>query len=322
MGGLIIANQRASLMPHMSKFDHCDLDGHLLQLLLAVHEEGSITRAAQRLGVTQSAVSHLLDKLRAIVGDPLFVRAGRGIVPTARADALVPPARRLLDELRGLVSAVGFEPARFAGTVTIAANDFQCDLLLPRALAVLRAAAPDLALRVIPSGVPTPEMLRDGDCALLITPRPPNAADLLHKRLFEDRYAVFHDASQREAPASAEDYLGAEHVTVVYETHRALDIDQWLAVRGVRRRLAVSVPGFAGVAAFVRGTRRLATLPALLRTGPLRELASAEPPLPCPPLPMYLVWHARHHDDPLNRWLRQAVEAAVPPALVPAQAPG
>ena len=72
----------------MSKFDGSGLDGHLLKLLLAVLETGSITAAAERLGVTQSAVSHLLDKLRAIAGDPLFVKRGRGIVPTARAEAL------------------------------------------------------------------------------------------------------------------------------------------------------------------------------------------------------------------------------------------
>ena len=72
----------------MSKFDWSDLDARLLQLLVAVVEVGSITGAAQRLGVTQSAVSHLLDKLRAITGDPLFVKSGRGIVATARAEAL------------------------------------------------------------------------------------------------------------------------------------------------------------------------------------------------------------------------------------------
>ena len=91
----------------MSRFDHADLDGHLLQLLVAVIEEGSITRAAQRLDVTQSAVSHLLDKLRAITGDPLFVRSGRGIVPTARAQALAVQARVLLDGLRSFVAADG-----------------------------------------------------------------------------------------------------------------------------------------------------------------------------------------------------------------------
>ena len=78
----------------MSKFDHLDLDGHLLSALVAVVQEGSVTRAAQHLGVTQSAVSHLLDRLREITGDPLFVKSGRGIVATARAEALAGPARR------------------------------------------------------------------------------------------------------------------------------------------------------------------------------------------------------------------------------------
>jgi DNA-binding transcriptional LysR family regulator len=83
----------------MSKFDYSDLDGHLLQLLVAVVEVGSITGAAQRLGVTQSAVSHLLDKLRAITGDPLFVKSGRGIVATAHAQQLAEQARELLSSL-------------------------------------------------------------------------------------------------------------------------------------------------------------------------------------------------------------------------------
>ena len=95
----------------MREFDHSDLDGHLLQLLLAVVEEGSITRAAHRLGVTQSAVSHLLDKLRAIVGDPLFVKSGRGIVPTARALALAAQARLLLEDMRRFVTPEQFDPA-------------------------------------------------------------------------------------------------------------------------------------------------------------------------------------------------------------------
>ena len=93
----------------MREFDHSDLDGHLLQLLLAVVEEGSITRAAHRLGVTQSAVSHLLDKLRAIVGDPLFVKSGRGIVPTARALALAAQARLLLEDMRRFVTPEQFD---------------------------------------------------------------------------------------------------------------------------------------------------------------------------------------------------------------------
>ncbi|MBX3605909.1 MAG: LysR family transcriptional regulator [Piscinibacter sp.] len=299
----------------MSHFDHRDLDGHALELLLAVHEEGSVTRAAQRLGVTQSAVSHGLDKLRAITGDALFVRAGRGIAATAQAEALAARARALLDELRAFSQAAGFDPARWQGTLTIAANDLQRDLLLPALLRRLRAVSRGATLRVIPSGAPQPALLREQGCDLVVTPRPPEAADLLQKRLFEDRYRVWFDPAQRRAPADRAEYLAGEHVTVRYEDGRALDIDRWLGERGVARTIVATVPGFAGVASLLRGGPWLATLPARLAEGVLRGLASAEPPLETPPLPMYMVWHRRRQDDPLHRWLRAELEAVARDAV-------
>lgn len=289
--------------------DHLDLDGHLLQLLVAVHEEGSITRAAQRLGVTQSAVSHLLDKLRGIVGDPLFVKSGRGIGPTAMADLLVQRARTLLGELRAFSLAAGFEPARLAACFTLAANDLQRDLLLPALLRRLRAEAPGVTLRVIPSGAPEAAMLRDESCQLVITPRPPDGSDILQKRLFEDRYRVFFDPAQRAAPVDAADYLASEHITVLYEPRRSLDLDLWLASRGVQRRIVATVPGMAGLAAMLRGGPWLATAPSLLAAGALQGLASAEVPVETPTMPMYLVWHQRQQDDPVHRWLRAHVES-------------
>ncbi len=299
----------------MNRFDHSDLDGHLLTLFVAVFEEGSITRAAQRLGLTQSAVSHLLDKLRVIVGDPLFVRSGRGIVATARAEVLAQKARLLLDDLRGFITTGAFDPASWAGEITIAANDLQRDLLLPTLLRRARERSPGLKLRVIPSGVPTAEMLRDGACQLVLSPRPPEAADLMQKRLFEDQYAVFYDASQREAPRSQADYLAAEHVTVLYEPRRQLDLDQTLSSRGIHRRIVASVPAFAGLPAFLRGSALLATAPSLLRVELLHGLACVAPPVPCPGMPMYLIWHVRHQADPMHQWLRQEIEAVVTPAL-------
>ena len=170
----------------MSKFDWSDLDAHLLQLLVAVVECGSITGAAQRLGVTQSAVSHLLDKLRAITGDPLFVKSGRGIVATARAEELAAQARELLRRLQHFAHSGDFDPTRWRTTVTIAANDFQRDLLLHALAARLRAAAPGVALRIIPSALPRLDMLRDDACPLVLSPRPPDATALVTKRLFDD----------------------------------------------------------------------------------------------------------------------------------------
>src|SRR5450631_1400906 len=115
----------------MSKIDWSSLDAGVLQLLVAVLDSGSITAAAHRLGVTQSAVSHLLNKLREITGDPLFVKSGRGIVATARAEALGARARELLLDLERFARLGDFEPARWQTTFTVAANDFQRDLLLP-----------------------------------------------------------------------------------------------------------------------------------------------------------------------------------------------
>ncbi len=299
----------------MSQLDHLDLDGHGLQLLLAVHEEASVTRAAQRLGLTQSAVSHGLDRLRAITGDALFVRSGRGIVATAQAEALAQRARVLLEDLRAFSHAAGFDPARWEGTITLAANDLQRDLLVPPLLERLQRESPGARLRVWPSGAPQPPLLREQGCDLVITPRPPEAADLIQKRLFEDRYVVFFDAAARAAPATRADYLAARHVTVRYEDGRSLDIDAWLAERGVAREVVATVPGYAGIAALLRGSERLATGPALLARGVLRDLASAPVPLSTPRMPMYMVWHLRRQQDPAHRWLRAALEAIAKEAL-------
>jgi DNA-binding transcriptional LysR family regulator len=296
--------------------DHRDLDGRLLELLVAVLEEGSITRAAARLGVTQSAVSHLLDKLRAITGDALFVKSGRGIVATARAEALAGPAREVLDQLRRLATSASFDAAQLQARFTIAANDLQRDLLLPALLRRLRAQAPGVSLHVMPSDVPSAEMLRDQQCQLVISPRPPEGSDILQKRLFTDHYRVFYDPQQRSAPANLADYLASEHVSVLYHRpRRTLDVDDYLIGRGLQRRIIATVPGYAGVPALLRGSTALVTAPSLLHRALLRDFALIDVPTPTPELPMYLVWHLRHQADPVHQWLRRSLEDVVAQTL-------
>ncbi len=306
-------------MDRMSDFDWSDLDARLLRLLVAVVETGSVTGAAHRLGVTQSAVSHLVGKLRAIVGDALFVKSGRGIVATARAEALAIRARDLLRELERFAHSETFEPARWRTTFAIAANDLQRDALLPGLLARLRQRAPDVTLRIIPSDAPTPAMLREERCNLIISPRPPEGADIMQKRLFEDRYRVFYDAERRAPPLTRAEYLEADHVTVVYPPQRSLDLDAQLAARGIKRRFVVTVPGFAGVPAFLRGADQIATAPSHMRFGPFQALASVSPPVPCPILPMFMIWSRRDHDDAAHRWMRAEVEAAAKPVAAQAR---
>ena len=304
-------------MYSVNYFDWSDLDARLLKLLVAVVETGSINVAAQRLEVTQSAVSHHLDKLRAITRDPLFVKSGRGVVATARAEALAAQARDLLRELERFARSGDFDQAQWQTTFTIAANDLQRDALLPGLLARLRRQAPGVQLRVVPSDVPTPALLRHGQCELVISPRPPEASDIVQKRLFEDRFRVFYDRSVRAPPRDLADYLAAEHATVVYEPNRPLDLDEYLLCEGVQRRFRVLVPGFAGLPSFLRGSDLLATAPGLLRHQLMSGFSSVEPPVPCPTLPMYMVWHQRHQHDVAHRWLREQLEAVVQQVMGP-----
>jgi DNA-binding transcriptional LysR family regulator len=299
----------------MRKSDWSELDANLLRLLVAVLDTGSITAAAQTLGVTQSAVSHLLNKLRAITGDALFVKSGRGIVATARAEVLGTQARELLRDLERFARSGGFDPARWQTTVTIAANDFQRDLLLPALAERLRSRAPGVLLRVVPSGVPAAESLRADAYQLIVSPRPPDGTDILQKRLFVDRYGGFFDPAMREAPRNRAEYLAAEHATVVYEPRRSLDLDQHLAAAGFERRITVAVPGFSALPAFLRGTRLIATAPTLLARRTMLGLSQFRPPVPCPDLAMYMIWHARYQQDPAHSWLREQLEACVRPAL-------
>jgi DNA-binding transcriptional LysR family regulator len=217
----------------------------------------------------------------------------------------------LLEELHRFTRVERFDPAHLQTSFTIAANDLQRDLLLPRLFERLHAQAPGLSLRVINSGVPSVEMLRDEQCQLVISPRPPDAGDILQKRLFEAEYRVFYDGHCRQAPRNLDEYQSADHITVTYEPLRQLDIDKNLDSRGIKRHFLVRVPGIAAIAPFLRGSQMLTTLPALLSSNMLSDFEHSALPLSCPAMPMYMIWHLRYRHDPVHAWLRSELESLV-----------
>ncbi|MHC8495279.1 LysR family transcriptional regulator [Thalassospira sp. SM2505] len=300
----------------MSNFDHLELDGHALRLFLAVLEEGSVTAAAERLGVTQSAVSHNLTKLRRIMRDPLFTKSGRGIVATAHAQSLAEQARFLLDQMQAFASGADFDPEAAEMTLTIAANDLQRDLLLPSLFSRLQGQLADIRMTVVPSLLPGPALLRENRCDLLISPRPPEGVDIVQKRLLTDHYMVFYDPDMREAPTSQDDYLSARHITVRYGNNRTLEFDDLLENQGIDRNIVLRVPNFTAIAEFLRGSQMIATLPSLLKQHALRDFARSQVPLSTLragtiDLPIYMCWHQRYQHDPSHRWLRNQLEDVV-----------
>jgi DNA-binding transcriptional LysR family regulator len=161
-------------MPNMHELHLRSLDLNLILALDALLEERSVTRAAQRVGITQSAMSHALARLRAVTGDALLVRTGSGLVATARAEELGPPIRRALE---GVATALRppqvFDPKTAERRIRIGTGDYGEIVLLPRVLERLAKEAPRVDLRVVFQGDNAAGMLRSGDVDLLLSPCSP-----------------------------------------------------------------------------------------------------------------------------------------------------
>ena len=291
----------------MNKNNYMDLDGHLLGAFLVILEESSVTRAAERLGVTQSAVSHMLTKLRRILGDPLFVRSGQGLVPTEQANALKEPVQRVLDGLSSLTDHRVFDPQSEDLQFRIAANDMQRELIFPRLLREAQSAGIRLRMEFMPSGVPDAELLRDARVQLVVTPLPPDAPDIYQRSILQGEMMCFFDGDKRSAPKTWEEYCTSEHIAVRFARGRgSIEVLRGIDHTAIRDA-TVSVSNFNAIPAFVKGTNLLATETDLMRLGPLKTLDCAPLPFPTEPVSIYMVWHERSHTDPAHIWLRQQI---------------
>ncbi|MDB4116179.1 LysR family transcriptional regulator, partial [Planktomarina sp.] len=153
----------------MKKFNYLDLDGHIIHTFLTILEYSSVSLAAEKLDITQSAVSHTLAKLRRILGDPLFVRSGQGLTPTETALSLKDPVLQVLDSLQGLTNKRFFDPKTELMQFTIAANDMQRDLIFPQLLRETKEEGISIELEFMPSGQPSVTWIRDARCQLAVT---------------------------------------------------------------------------------------------------------------------------------------------------------
>ncbi|WP_170400655.1 LysR family transcriptional regulator [Ruegeria arenilitoris] len=293
----------------MSKTDFTDLDGKVLRTFLIILEESSVSKAADRLGVTQSAISHTLAKLRQVLGDPLFVRSGQGLMPTERALSLKEPVQQVLDGMRALTDDRPFDPLAEEISVQIATNDMPRELVFPPLLRTLRTEGVRLRLGFIPSGVPDPDLLRSDRCQLMLTPLPPDGPDIFQKRILISPLMIFYDATRRTPPDSWQSYCETEHVEVRFADGRS----SRAVMRGVDqsqiRPPTVTLPHFNAIPSFVKGSDLISTDTLLMKQGPLATLDIAPLPFECEPVSIYMVWHQRSTNDPAHRWLRNRIEA-------------
>ena len=292
---------------HMKKIDHLGLDGSTLRTFLIVLEEMSVSRAAERLGVTQSAVSHSLDKLRVIFDDPLFFRVGRGIESTARARELRTSVESVLDGLKSLTNPQEFDPRVEEMDFTVAANDFPILLIFPKLLKELSEEGIHPRIRFIPAGIPKVSILRASRYRMLITPTPPNDPDLEKISLVEAKMEIFFDSTIRRPPRTRKQFAESRYVEVRFsDTETSLmalpsnDLSEM-------NPPTISVPNFSLLAPMIKGTDRITTQIAAMKHGVLRDLDVAPLPFKTDPINLYLVWHRRENDDPAHEWFRQKI---------------
>lgn len=305
----------------MAGIDVSTVDLNLLVALSALVETRSVTRAARRLRVTQSTMSHTLARLRALLDDPVLVRAGRGMEPTPRAQAVAGPLGRTLAEIGRLLAAEpGFDPATSTRTFALACLDLLAPIL-PDLLQRMRAEAPGVTLDLrVPERGDVAGALLQGESDLALAPPQPAASGLMQRALGSVYWEVFGRSGHpalRGPRLTRKAYLAHPHAVVRLGNAGRGMVGDALAAAGLERKVGLLVPGFLFAPAAVARSDLLLTAPAQ-PMAPLAEslgLARRKPPIALPEVPVVLYWPERLHGDAGHRWFRGCVGEVIAQVL-------
>jgi len=284
---------------------------NLLVSLDALLTEGGVSLAAQRLGVTQSAMSHTLRQLRELFEDPLLVRAGRRMVPTPRATALAPDLRAALATLDDVVGHRGvFEPERFSGRFSLATQDGVSAMLGTSLIRRVRAEAPRAELSLVRPPEDLAVALEDGRIDIATAPPIDVPAGLCQVDIgVTTTWSVLCWEDHPVTELDLDAYCALPHVMMSLSGKGPGLVDHILARHGRARWVALRAPWMLSMPFLLVGTDLIATVPTpaadhFIATEPLRKMT---PPMPIPGPPMILLWHARYQSDPAHTWFREAV---------------
>ena len=296
-------------MSDLSETELRRLDLTLLLVFLGLLRHRKAVAVADELGLTQSAISQCLRRLRDVFGDPLFLRRPHGMEPTAIALALETPLTHAVETLRGALGQTrAFDPASATGVVRIAALDSEQAWLIPALAARLRHLAPGLTLSVLPLGrLQAVDALIDGRIDFFFGLLPDRPETISAKALYDEGYLVAGlPASLPMAPSlSLDGYTSADHVLVSPGGDLTGIVDAELERVGRSRCVVLGLPAFLPALAAVRASRALVTLPGRIARAfaPGFGLVTARPPLPLRGFDVSTYWHRRNDHDPRLTWL-------------------
>jgi DNA-binding transcriptional LysR family regulator len=293
------------------------IDLHLLRCLDVLLAEGSVTRAATRMDMSQPGMSNALARLREVFGDPLLVRTPKGMEPTERALEVRIAVREALDKIEGaLTSQTGFDPGQARLSITIGTTDYASFVLMPSLLRKLEQEAPGLTITIRP---PNPahirEWLEEGAGELVIGFVPDAAGTLKSSTLYRDPLVCIARKNHPDLKKTMDidSYQNLRHVilgssfTGLSTLERTLD--DILDAQGATRSAGVRIPSALLSPHIVASTDMIATLPTRF-VDQFRDIVPLQVfdlPFRTSPLPVSMIWHERTHQSGAMTWLRQAI---------------
>ena len=288
-------------------------DLNLLPVFVALMEERSVTRAAERLGMTQPALSNALNRLRETLRDPLFIRERYGMRPTQLAEEMAPMIGAALAQFDDLIlGQQDFDPAKATRLFTLAPNSYVEYVLMPTVVARLRERAKGIRLRLIPYGGDLTETGAISGTTEMVLGRITDPPDnMVVQHLMDDGLACVVRAGHPLIgnSISREQYASMQHVNVLPPGRLRVGLFQTLERQGLKREVAVSVTHFLAVPEMIAVTDYCATLPSLICSSLARDPRLKVVPAPADlgTFPVEVAWHVRYRHDPAHRWLRALI---------------
>jgi DNA-binding transcriptional LysR family regulator len=289
-----------------------DLDLHLISIFDAVMTEGSVTKAADRLALTQSAVSNAIARMRVLWDDPLFTRNGRGIKPSAKAQELWRDIQEPLAAIRMAALPMRFDATTSTRAFRVAVTDYLSGSLWPSLRRHIEQHAPGIRILAVPyTSQETSARLRDNEIDICIGGLQHMGDEFKLQRLFIEGWvcAMRRDHPLAQSPLTEEKFLEAEHLLVSLSGDPVGIADAALERAEKRRRVAMTLNNFSGAPSLLLASSLIAVLPAgVVLTHPLKDLIySCDVPLAIAPFDCQMAWHKRYDRDSAHRWMRALI---------------
>ncbi len=293
-------------------------DLNLLAVFVMLWDTRSVTRASERLALTQPAVSHALRRLRDTTGDELFVSAKRGLVPTSRSEALIGPVREALEKIRSALR----EPETFVSSLAqrefdIGAGDLVEFSIMPQLVEHVRQQAPGIVIRLgpVPDEGLAYQRLESGNLDVVISGQPLKEMGVHNETLAQIDLATLiwkrENLNKRRFPLPL--YLKRPHVVILLPDRQGSIVDRTLAQRGTPRQIGAVVQNFMAMPMVAARTGYICNVPTRMANtfAELFELSVHEPPIAFDTTPLIMSWHKRFDADPAHAWFLDQIRSTL-----------